>query len=89
MENSVSAPQDSNPYGYYASLISGSLLVISEILPYLSKVKGNGIIQVLTNLFTGYDELKKKEKAEYEQKIQDLTAKVNESLEILKRLEAR
>lgn len=80
------ATQDPNNFGYYASLVSGSLLVISELLPYISKIKGNGIIQVLTNFFTNYEETKKKEKAEQAQKMQEMTNKMDEALEILKRL---
>jgi hypothetical protein len=37
------------PMSYYVSLASGALLAISELLPYLSKIEGNGIIQVVTN----------------------------------------
>jgi hypothetical protein len=87
MENISQVSQEQNNLGFYTSLVSGSLLVLSELLPYISKIKGNGIIQVVTNLFTNYEETKKKEKAEREQKIQELTDKVEEAVAILKRLE--
>lgn len=33
----------------YISIISGMLLTISEILPYIKNVKANGIIHLITN----------------------------------------
>ena len=33
--------------GFYVSIITGVLLTISETLPYIKKVKSNGIIQFL------------------------------------------
>jgi|694.fasta_scaffold143430_3 hypothetical protein len=86
MENALQS-QEQNNLGYYTTLVSGSLLVVSELLPYISKIKGNGIIQVITNLFTKYEENKQKEKAERDQKIQEIVLKVDEAVAILKRLE--
>jgi hypothetical protein len=68
----------------YASIFSGSLLAISELLPYVSKIKGNGIIQVVVNFFSNYEEIKKKEKLERDQKIQEISDKVDA---IIKRLD--
>lgn len=75
---------ENNNLTLYTSVLSGSLLVISELLPYISKIKGNGIIQVLTNLFSNYEEEKKKEKLERDQKMQEISDKVDV---ILKRLD--
>ena len=65
---------------YYASIISGILLFISEAMPYISKVKGNGIIQVLANSFTKYEETKQKEEDNVKQKL-DLIMKRLETIE--------
>jgi hypothetical protein len=75
---------ENNNLTLYTSVLSGSLLVISELLPYISKIKGNGIIQVLTNLFSNYEEEKKKEKLERDQKMQEISDKVDV---ILKKLD--
>jgi hypothetical protein len=37
------------------SLVGGSLLTISEILPYVSKVKSNGIVQFIVDIFSKND----------------------------------
>jgi hypothetical protein len=72
--------QDSN-LSFYASLVSGSLLVISELLPYLSKIKGNGILQVVGNFLNNYEEKQKQEKINKEKKIQDIIDKLDILLE--------
>lgn len=68
--------QDNN-LTYYASIVSGSLLVISELLPYISKIKGNGVIQVISNFFNNYEETKKQEKLEHDKKIQEIIEKLD------------
>jgi predicted CopG family antitoxin len=65
---------------YYVSLLSGALLAVSEILPYLTKVKGNGIIQILMN---AYGEQKKQE----EEKEHQENKKLDEILARLEKLE--
>ena len=80
----MSSEKPENNLTLYASVLSGSLLAISEILPYISKIKGNGILQVLTNLFSNYEEEKNKERLERAQKMQELTDKVDA---ILKKLD--
>ena len=65
---------------YYASIVSGILLFISEAMPYISKVKGNGIVQVLINSFTKYEEAKQQEEDVMKQKI-DLILKHLETIE--------
>jgi|LakMenEpi03Aug12_release.lakeMendotaPanAssembly.Ray.scaffolds.fasta_scaffold2349764_2 hypothetical protein len=79
----MSSETSENSLTFYASILSGSLLMISEILPYISKIKGNGIFQALTNLFSNYEEQKKKEKLERDQKIQEISDKVDEVLKKL------
>lgn len=54
----------------YYSMVSTCLLFVSEILPYISKVNGNGIIQVLSNAITTYDNDKKQKEESIEVKIQ-------------------
>jgi hypothetical protein len=72
--------QDSN-LSFYASLFSGSLLVISELLPYISKIKGNGILQVIGNFLNNYEEKHKQEKIEKEKKIKEIIDKLDILLE--------
>lgn len=38
----------------YISFVSGSLLIVSESLPYFETTKGNGIIHLLTNILKEY-----------------------------------
>lgn len=83
MEQIVQNASDNN-LTYYASLVSGGLLIISEALPYVSKIKGNGIIQVLTSLFTNYEENKKQEKLEQDRKIQEIMEKLDRITEMIK-----
>lgn len=58
----------------YISVFSGLMLIVSEILPYVSNVKGNGIVQIILNSCSKYDEDKKKE----HQTLQDLIKKVDD-----------
>lgn len=58
----------------YISVISGAMLLISEILPYVSNVKGNGIVQALLNSCSKYEEDKKKE----QQTLQDLIKRIDD-----------
>ena len=83
MEQIVQNASDNN-LTYYASLVSGGLLIISEALPHVSKIKGNGIIQVLTSLFTNYEENKKQEKLEQDRKIQEIMEKLDRITEMIK-----
>ena len=62
---------------YYVSVISGILLVISEVMPYISKVKGNGIVQVLFNSFTKYEETKQKEEDDMRQKLNIISQRLD------------
>lgn len=39
----------------YYTILSSSLLFVSEILPYIPKIKGNGIIQVFINYVFKYN----------------------------------
>jgi hypothetical protein len=38
-----------NEITFYISIISGMLLTISETLPYIKSIQGNGIIELLVN----------------------------------------
>jgi hypothetical protein len=76
---------------YYASIFSGLLLTISEALPYLTKVKGNGIIQVLINAYGQYGEKKKQEQEQEqaqekktEQKIDEILVRLEELKNLVK-----
>lgn len=67
---------------YYVSIATSVCLAISELLPYLSKVKGNGILQVLLQSY--------QQKKQEEEKIQeDLYTKVEDILQRLQRLEQK
>lgn len=74
------AVQQQDNLTYYASIISGILLFVSEAMPYISKVKGNGIIQVLVNSFTKYEETKQKEDDDMKHKL-DIIMKRLETIE--------
>lgn len=37
---------------FYISLVSGALLTISEIMPYITKIQSNGILHSITNFLT-------------------------------------
>jgi len=37
---------------FYVSLVSGALLTISEIMPYITKIQSNGILHSITNFLT-------------------------------------
>jgi hypothetical protein len=37
---------------FYISLVSGVLLTVSEVMPYISKIQSNGILHSLTNYLT-------------------------------------
>ena len=47
----MESPNESlnNEITFYISIISGMLLTISEVLPYIKNIRGNGIIEVLVN----------------------------------------
>jgi hypothetical protein len=66
------ASSASNPLSYYVSIFSGVCLAISELLPYISKVKGNGIVQVLIQSFGKFEETKRKEEEQQQQVIQSI-----------------
>jgi hypothetical protein len=51
----ISQPEKSN-YAKYVTFISGSLLAISESLPYFDNVNGNGILHVISNILKEYKE---------------------------------
>jgi hypothetical protein len=73
-------PQDT-PLSYYVSLVSGALLTISEILPYLSQFKGNGIVHALTQAFTN--------RAQHEQVQDQALQQTQQALQlVLQRLDA-
>lgn len=40
---------NNNEITFYISIISGMLLTISEVLPYIKIIRGNGIIELLVN----------------------------------------
>jgi len=40
---------NNNEITFYISIISGMLLTISEVLPYIKTIRGNGIIELLLN----------------------------------------
>jgi hypothetical protein len=40
---------NNNEITFYISIISGMLLTISEVLPYIKTIRGNGIIELLVN----------------------------------------
>jgi hypothetical protein len=63
-DSTPAADASSNPLSYYVSIFSGACLVISELLPYISKVKGNGIVQILMQSFSQYEDTKRKETEE-------------------------
>ena len=44
----------SNSKNKYLTFISGSLLIISETLPYFQSINGNGIIHTFTNILKEY-----------------------------------
>lgn len=56
----------------YVSIASGLLFTVSEILPYISEIKGNSIIQVLLNACTKYGEKKKTEMENRDRQIQEI-----------------
>jgi hypothetical protein len=64
--------QQTNDITFYISIISGALLTVSEIMPYISQIKGNGIVQVLINTFSKYEEKKKQEEQSIHSKLQEI-----------------
>lgn len=58
-----------NSTAYYMSIVSGVCLAISEVLPYLSKVKGNGIIQAVVQYFNGRQEEEKRREEQLAQSV--------------------
>lgn len=84
MDSASSSSGDPNTtVAYYVSIFSGVCLAISEALPYLSKVKGNGIIQVALNYFRGFEEEKKKEAQEQQAQQQALFQSIVSRLDTL------
>ena len=67
-----------NNMSFYVSIFSGILLTVSEFLPYLTKVKGNGIIQVLVNSYSKYEEDKQKEENEFKKKLDDISNRLEQ-----------
>lgn len=51
---------------HYVSIFSGALLAISELLPFLSKVKGNGIIQAAVQAFQKHEADQRKEQDQFD-----------------------
>jgi hypothetical protein len=47
MDTAAVTDTDGYSPAHYISLLSGALLAVSELLPFLSKVKGNGILQMI------------------------------------------
>jgi hypothetical protein len=78
---------EDNSITFYTTILSGGLFAISELLPYISKVKGNGIIQVLLNSFSKYDESRKEEEKKEKERIENQTALLNEILQKLEMLQ--
>ncbi|NBO99359.1 MAG: hypothetical protein EBU90_04425 [Proteobacteria bacterium] len=37
---------------FYFSLVSGALLTISEVMPYITRIQSNGILHSVTNFLT-------------------------------------
>jgi hypothetical protein len=68
---------DSNPLSYYVSLFSGACLIISELLPYISKVKGNGIVQILMQSFSRYEDTKRKESDEQQRLFESIVERLD------------
>lgn len=46
------------------TIVSSILLFISEILPYVSQVNGNGIIDIIVNSYSKYKQVKQVEQVE-------------------------
>jgi hypothetical protein len=63
---------------YYVSLFSGAMLAISELLPYISKVKGNGIIQVIMNAYGAQKKQEEEQAQQNEKKLDDILARLEE-----------
>lgn len=73
-------PSQTDPSGglaYYISIASGLCLAISEALPYLSKVKGNGIIQVALQYFNQHEEEKRKDEQQQHEVFQAILARLD------------
>jgi hypothetical protein len=83
MDSSSTTSDPNSAVAYYVSIFSGVCLAISEALPYLSKVKGNGIIQVALNYFRGFEEEKKKEAQEQQAQQQALFQSILSRLDTL------
>lgn len=75
------AEHESTPWSYYASIFSGACLLVSELLPYMSKVKGNGILQVLIDSFGKYEQEKQAKENDFNETLQNI-------IERLERLES-
>jgi predicted RNA-binding protein with EMAP domain len=52
-QDSPENPEFSN-ITFYLSIISSSLLAISEILPYISQIKSNGILQLFISFIKSF-----------------------------------
>lgn len=75
--------EDTNPnpnsnMSYYVSLFSGAMLAVSELLPYLSKVKGNGIIQVIMNAYGAQKKQEEEQAQQNEKKMDEILARLEE-----------
>ena len=44
--------ENESQYKEWISIVFGGLLFISEVLPYVSKIKSNGILQLASNTFS-------------------------------------
>ena len=65
----------------YVAFLSSSLLLISEILPYIPQVKGNSIIQTLFESYSKYEEVKKTESVNEHQQVITRLDKILDILE--------
>lgn len=72
MSDTPPSEDAANPLSYYVSILSGACLVVSELLPYISKIKGNGILQILMNSFNSFEENKRKEDEQQQRMLQSI-----------------
>lgn len=68
----------------YITIISSTLLLISEVLPYVSQVNGNGIIETLVNSYSKYKKVEEEQKVINYETIDHKLDKIIDNLEKLK-----
>ena len=76
-------PTATNSVAYYVSFASSALLVISEALPYVTKIKANGIIQALVQAFGKYDQDKQAQQNAQQQTLQAIVDRLDAVVAIL------